>query len=301
MTRSPPPTRVVVADDSGLMRRVLAHALTDAGFDVVGQAGDGDEALALCRRLRPDAMTLDLAMPGRDGIGVLRELRRPGRPPSPSSSSRRSRPPTAPAPSTRWPRARSTSSPSPAPGEALEHVRRRARRQGARRRGLGAPPDRAARRRGGRARAARRRARCRRTRPAGPPRPGGHGRRRQAARLHRLVHRRPAALAASSRSCPTASARARVIVQHMPAGFTTSLAARLDRASQLHVVEAAARRDARARQGRPRPGRPAPAPRRRAPGRALRRGADRRPAPARRPRHRGCRASSSAAACCSSS
>jgi len=77
---APAATRVVVADDSGLMRRVLAHALTDAGFDVVGQAGDGDEALALCRRLRPDAMTLDLAMPGRDGIGVLRELRRPGAP-----------------------------------------------------------------------------------------------------------------------------------------------------------------------------------------------------------------------------
>src|SRR3978361_1662989 len=75
-----PPTRVVVADDSGLMRRALAHALSDAGFDVVGQASDGDEALDLCRRLRPDAMTLDLAMPGRDGIGVLRELRRPGGP-----------------------------------------------------------------------------------------------------------------------------------------------------------------------------------------------------------------------------
>src|ERR687885_152215 len=74
------PTRVVVADDSGLMRRVLTHALSDAGFDVVGQASDGDEALDLCRRLRPDAMTLDLAMPGMDGIGVLRELRRPGAP-----------------------------------------------------------------------------------------------------------------------------------------------------------------------------------------------------------------------------
>src|ERR1700750_451071 len=77
---APPATRVVVADDSGLMRRVLAHALSDAGFDVVGEASDGDEALALCRRLRPDAMTLDLAMPGRGGIGVLRELRRPGAP-----------------------------------------------------------------------------------------------------------------------------------------------------------------------------------------------------------------------------
>src|SRR4051794_30594478 len=75
-----PPTRVVVADDSGLMRRVLTHALSDAGFDVVGQAQDGDEALELCRRLRPDAMTLDLHMPGMDGIGVLRELKRPGAP-----------------------------------------------------------------------------------------------------------------------------------------------------------------------------------------------------------------------------
>src|ERR687889_2841767 len=77
---TPPATRVVVADDSGLMRRVLTHALTDAGFDVVGQAKDGDEALELCRRLRPDAMTLDLHMPGMDGIGVLRELKRPGAP-----------------------------------------------------------------------------------------------------------------------------------------------------------------------------------------------------------------------------
>src|SRR4051794_41389455 len=78
-----PPTRVVVADDSGLMRRVLTHALTDAGFDVVGQAKDGDEALELCRRLRPDTMTLDLHMPGLDGNGVLGELRRAGAPPIP--------------------------------------------------------------------------------------------------------------------------------------------------------------------------------------------------------------------------
>src|ERR687886_1510641 len=75
-----PPTRVVVADDSGLMRRILAESLKAGGVDVVGTAADGDEALDLCRRLRPDAMTLDLAMPGMDGIGVLRELRRPGAP-----------------------------------------------------------------------------------------------------------------------------------------------------------------------------------------------------------------------------
>jgi two-component system chemotaxis response regulator CheB len=73
--RTPKPSRILVADDSTFMRRVLTQALRDAGFDVVGEAADGDEALARYRELRPDAMTLDLAMPGMDGIGVLRALR----------------------------------------------------------------------------------------------------------------------------------------------------------------------------------------------------------------------------------
>jgi two-component system chemotaxis response regulator CheB len=67
--------RVVVADDSRLMRRMLADALSRQGFDIVGTAADGDEALELCRRHRPDALTLDLHMPGLDGLGVLRALR----------------------------------------------------------------------------------------------------------------------------------------------------------------------------------------------------------------------------------
>ena len=67
--------RVVVADDSRLMRRMLADALGRQGFDVVGTAADGDEALEQCRKHRPDALTLDLHMPGLDGLGVLRALR----------------------------------------------------------------------------------------------------------------------------------------------------------------------------------------------------------------------------------
>jgi two-component system chemotaxis response regulator CheB len=67
--------RVVVADDSRLMRRMLADALGKQGFDVVGTAADGDEALEQCRKHRPDALTLDLHMPGLDGLGVLRALR----------------------------------------------------------------------------------------------------------------------------------------------------------------------------------------------------------------------------------
>ena len=70
--------RVVVADDSALMRRIVSNSLTRAGVDVVGAAADGDQALALCERERPDAMTLDLAMPGLDGLGVLRRLKAGG-------------------------------------------------------------------------------------------------------------------------------------------------------------------------------------------------------------------------------
>ncbi len=69
------PARVVVVDDSALMRNIVTRSLTRAGVEVVGSARDGDEALAMCERERPDAMTLDLTMPGLDGLGVLRALR----------------------------------------------------------------------------------------------------------------------------------------------------------------------------------------------------------------------------------
>jgi len=69
------PHRVVVADDSAFMRRVLTNALSGDDTEIVGVAADGDEAVALCERERPDVLSLDLAMPGRDGIGVLRALR----------------------------------------------------------------------------------------------------------------------------------------------------------------------------------------------------------------------------------
>src|SRR4051812_25607105 len=72
--------RILIADDSAFMRRMLASILSAAGFDVVGEARDGDEAVALCARLRPDAMTLDLAMPGLDGLAVLTALQ--GTPPA---------------------------------------------------------------------------------------------------------------------------------------------------------------------------------------------------------------------------
>jgi two-component system, chemotaxis family, protein-glutamate methylesterase/glutaminase len=72
------PPRVVVADDSAMMRSIVSRSLARVGVEVVGSARNGDEALALCEREQPDAMTLDLAMPGLDGMGVLRALRNNG-------------------------------------------------------------------------------------------------------------------------------------------------------------------------------------------------------------------------------
>jgi two-component system chemotaxis response regulator CheB len=80
MTTATPKPRVVVADDSALMRRIVTNVLTKGGIDVIASAKDGDEALALCERETPDAMTLDLAMPGLGGLDVLKALKRRGGP-----------------------------------------------------------------------------------------------------------------------------------------------------------------------------------------------------------------------------
>src|ERR687894_636400 len=53
--------RIVVADDSAFMRRVLVDALTAEGFDVMAEAKNGDEAVDACGRHQPDALTLELA------------------------------------------------------------------------------------------------------------------------------------------------------------------------------------------------------------------------------------------------
>jgi len=60
--------RVLIAEDEALIRMDLAEMLTEEGFDVVGQAADGDEALALAGELRPDVVILDVKMPRTDGI-----------------------------------------------------------------------------------------------------------------------------------------------------------------------------------------------------------------------------------------
>jgi DNA-binding NarL/FixJ family response regulator len=71
--------RVLVADDHAVVRSGLVHLLGTADDMVcVGQAPDGTAALALIEELAPDVVLLDLAMPGTDGVGVIRALRGAG-------------------------------------------------------------------------------------------------------------------------------------------------------------------------------------------------------------------------------
>jgi two-component system, chemotaxis family, chemotaxis protein CheY len=66
--------RVLVVDDAAFMRKVLTDALTSGGHEVVGEAGDGNAALAAFTELRPELTTLDITMPELDGLATLREL-----------------------------------------------------------------------------------------------------------------------------------------------------------------------------------------------------------------------------------
>ena len=67
-------TRVLVVDDDKLIRELLKAILRDEGFNVVGEAKDGQTALAQVGKLTPDVVCLDVNMPGMSGLDVLRAL-----------------------------------------------------------------------------------------------------------------------------------------------------------------------------------------------------------------------------------
>jgi DNA-binding NarL/FixJ family response regulator len=69
------PERILLVDDHPLTRSALSALLRQHGFDVVGEAADGREAIAKAGGLRPDVVLLDLSMPGVDGLTALPQLR----------------------------------------------------------------------------------------------------------------------------------------------------------------------------------------------------------------------------------
>ena len=66
--------RALVVEDEALIRLDIAETLEEAGFDVVGQAGDGEKAIELADELEPDLVVMDVKMPGMDGITAAEKI-----------------------------------------------------------------------------------------------------------------------------------------------------------------------------------------------------------------------------------
>ena len=69
-----PARRAVVAEDEALIRMDVVETLREAGFDVVGEAGDGEQAVALATELKPDVVVMDVKMPVLDGISAAERI-----------------------------------------------------------------------------------------------------------------------------------------------------------------------------------------------------------------------------------
>jgi len=67
-------TRVLIVDDAVFMRTVLRKMLEEEGYEVCGEAGNGREAIAQAKELKPDIVTLDITMPEMDGVTALPEI-----------------------------------------------------------------------------------------------------------------------------------------------------------------------------------------------------------------------------------
>lgn len=68
------PARIVIAEDEAIIRLDLREMLEEEGYDVVGEAGNGDRAVELVEELRPDLAILDIKMPGMDGLTAAAKI-----------------------------------------------------------------------------------------------------------------------------------------------------------------------------------------------------------------------------------
>jgi len=67
--------RLMLADDHRMLREGLSRSMREQGFDIVGEAGDGAEAVALALAVRPDVILMDVTMPEIDGVEACRQVR----------------------------------------------------------------------------------------------------------------------------------------------------------------------------------------------------------------------------------
>lgn len=67
--------RILVVDDAAFMRMMIKDILSKHGYDVVGEAADGKQAIEKYQELKPDLVTMDITMPEMDGISSLKEIK----------------------------------------------------------------------------------------------------------------------------------------------------------------------------------------------------------------------------------
>lgn len=68
--------KILIVDDAAFMRMMIKDILTKNGYEVIGEASDGSQAIEKYKELRPDLVTMDITMPEMDGITALKEIKK---------------------------------------------------------------------------------------------------------------------------------------------------------------------------------------------------------------------------------